>query len=329
MSPRNRTFTAGEAFIRSNNTYTLNFSNAISPIGYDYNPTVIYQQDGFGFGSGILFWARPTIQNDSASTRSIGPWVGFGGQPVYQANGGTFTGQAADFVSNATFNRINSGTLSFSNHFQFWAQGGTVGTGATVTNRYGFYASGGLISGTLTSEAGFVSTALTGTNKTHVLLGTGTIPSGNWGIYQSSTETNLFSGDIQLIKEAARTIQIQDSTTSNTAGAALSILSGKGKGTAAGGALNLTGGAADTAGVGGAVNLTGGLGTNLSKGGNINILSGNGFTGGDVKIDVGTRFAGAKILIGTARGVNWFWTGYTNRLDSHWSRYNSRKYRTT
>lgn len=109
--------------------------------------------------------------------------------------------------------------------------------------------------------------------------------------------------NMTLTKEVAATILISDSTTNNTAGAALSITSGKGKGSAAGGALNLTAGASDTAGVGGAVKITAGLGTNLSKGGNVELLSGAGFNGGDVKIDVGGGFAGAKILIGTVRGV--------------------------
>lgn len=300
----NQTYTAAKTLLKSNGTYTVDFANAFSPVAFDFNPTIIFKQNGFVFGSGAMFFGRPVIQNDSGSTRSMGPWLGFASNPTYQANGGTFSGQAIDMVAGATFNRINSGTTSFSNHYNFWAQGGTVDTGATVTNRYGFfYQDVGTINGTLTSSAAFTSNTLNGTNKTHFLMGTSTIPSGTWGIYQASTETNLLSGDLQFIKEAARTIQIQDTTTNNTAGAALSILAGKGKGSAAGGALNLTAGASDTAGLGGAVKVTAGLGTNLSKGGNVEILSGQGFTGGDVKIDVGSGFAGAKVLIGTVRSV--------------------------
>lgn len=212
-----RTFTAQDSIIKASGTYTANYTAALSPAGYDFNSTLIFSQDGFAFGSGIMFYGRPTIQNSSGSTRSIGPWLGVLINPTYQANGGTFSGQAMDFAANAIFNRINSGTLSFTNHYNFWGQGGTVDTGATVTNRYGFYYSdSGTINGTLTSSTAFAANTINGTNKTYLLLGTNTIPSGTWGIYQSSTEANLFNGVIQMANGSASTPSLSYSGDTNT-----------------------------------------------------------------------------------------------------------------
>jgi hypothetical protein len=199
LAPATKTFDANSVLIGVNDQYNLDYVNAASPPGFDYSSTLVYSQNGWSFGSGIGFWMRPVITNNSASTRTIGPWIGYGSQTTYQANGGSLSGQAIDYFAQATFNRINSGTVSFSNHYNFWAQGGTVATGATVTNRYGFFfQETGTINGTLTSEAAFVSATLGGTNKTHVLLGTSTIPSGSYGIYQSSTEANLLNGETTI-----------------------------------------------------------------------------------------------------------------------------------
>lgn len=163
-----------------------------------------------------------------------------------------------------------------------------------------------VIDGNGYSNTGLIITGIAGTNKTHVLLGTSTIPSGTWGIYQASTETNFFSGDINFVKETARTIQIADTTTAATAGAALTLLGAKGSNTTsgAGGAINITGGDGRQGNsAGGAVNHTGGTGVGLAAGGAVNIKGGNGFIGGNILIDVGGGFAGAVMKIGSVNAT--------------------------
>lgn len=87
---------------------------------------------------------------------------------------------------------------------------------------------------------------------------------GNSTLGDAATDTITFTGQlssaITFVKEVARTIQIADSETANTAGAALTIKGALGLGTGNGGALNVTGGTGGTSNlaVGGAVNLTGG-----------------------------------------------------------------------
>lgn len=315
ISSTNRTITATQTLINYDPTIDVNYTNAGMPLGFAYSPTATFSQNGYAFGAGIGFYMHPLIQNSSGSTRTIGPFLGTAVQNRYQADGGSLTVNADfPFIAQSTFSRINSGALTVSLAGMFYSGGYTIGAGTTVTTFSDFLITEGSNSGTLTTHIGLNIPSLTAaTNNTAILMGTAT--TGNWGIYQSTTVPNLFSGDINFIKEAARTVQIQDSTTANTVGAALSILSGKGKGTAAGGALNLTAGAADTAGIGGAVKITSGLGANLSKGGNIEILTGTGFTGGDVKIDVGGGFAGAKVLVGTVRNVP---TGFIQATPTAW-----------
>lgn len=69
-------------------------------------------------------------------------------------------------------------------------------TGA-LTNYYGLQALGLTGAGTVTSQAGVnVSGFTKGTNNTEILLGTTTIPSGNFGIYQSDSNQNVFGGKV-------------------------------------------------------------------------------------------------------------------------------------
>lgn len=76
------------------------------------------------------------------------------------------------------------------------------GTDPVITNAYGFIANDvydGSDSGSLTSLAGMAISDFTiGTNKTQLLLGTTTIPSGDYAIYSASNKDSYFDGDIDL-----------------------------------------------------------------------------------------------------------------------------------
>lgn len=85
-------------------------------------------------------------------------------------------------------------------------------TGTTTTSLPGIYIESGTASGTVTnayglqvgslqgtSQAGLAVTNLTtGTNNTQLLLGTSTIPSGNFAAYSSSSNNSYFAGAVGL-----------------------------------------------------------------------------------------------------------------------------------
>lgn len=108
-------------------------------------------------------------------------------------------------------------------------------------------------------------------------------------VFGSTTTTSglvSINGDLYFHKETARTIQVDDTTTAATAGAALSIAAGAGSAT--------------TSGTGGALTLTAGAGrAGISAGGAVNIKGGAGFIGGSILVDVGGGFAGATMKIGS------------------------------
>lgn len=196
LYPTSSTYTASKTMLKANSTYTLDFVNATAPVMISQTATMIFKQNGYGFGSGTLFQSAATYQNDSGTTRTIGPIAALAHAPTVQSNGGTLTlSYDSGFLQNATYNATAAGTTNVTNSIGAWLQGATVGTSTTVTNAYGILADyTNTVSGTLTSYAAFVSNTLAGTNKTRILLGTATIPSGTWGIYQSSTERNYFAG---------------------------------------------------------------------------------------------------------------------------------------
>lgn len=79
----------------------------------------------------------------------------------------------------------------------------TVARGLTVTNST-------LNSQTLTGQAGVAVANLTaGVNNTHILIGTTTPPSGNWGIYNSSTNPSYHAGFLTLGSTTATNARLQ------------------------------------------------------------------------------------------------------------------------
>lgn len=134
-------------------------------------------------------------------------------------------------------------------------------------------------------------------------------------VFGSTTTTSglvSINGDLYFHKETARTIQVDDTTTAATAGAALSIAAGAGSATTSGtgGALTLTAGAgrAGNSG-GGAITLTGGVGVGLSVGGNVTLVGGAALTGGSVVLDGGSGVANGRVKLATTRGLVSFGSG--------------------
>jgi len=74
-------------------------------------------------------------------------------------------------------------------------------TSGTITNAYGVQLAAPyeFSAGSITNWAGFASAAPTAaTNNTEVLLGTTTVPAGNYSIYSSSAQPSVFTGPLRL-----------------------------------------------------------------------------------------------------------------------------------
>lgn len=203
-----RTYTATPVLYEmgggSGRTHTLNFANA-NFLALRHNPTWVLQQSAFGFGLGNLFANQSIIKNANAVAANFAPFFPFIDQATYRADAETISftlDTTYSFVSNPKLDTINSGAISVVNFPQFDAQF-IVNSGATVTNRYGFRANAPTVNGTLTSQAGIAIAGLSNaTNNTSVLIGTTTIPSGNYAIYSSSTNASSFAGDVSVPDEA-------------------------------------------------------------------------------------------------------------------------------
>lgn len=84
------------------------------------------------------------------------------------------------------------------------ANGSNASLGSTVTSIIGIKVDTPFNTGTnpltITGNAGIVvdSIGTVGTNNTYLLLGTATIPTGNWGIYNASTYDNYINGNVGI-----------------------------------------------------------------------------------------------------------------------------------
>ena len=187
-----------------NGQITHNFANIIPGYRVNVAETHIMQQ-GPSFTTGAIFAAQSTIKNHTGYTGAFVAPAAFFAQNTYIADTtASSTVMHYDFASSPIFDVANGGTLTVANLWQHYA-GATVNTGATVTARHGFAAFDKTGSGSITSQVGFTSnlTSSGATNTTHLLMGTTTPPSGNFGIYQSDTFVNRLNGGLRFaIREA-------------------------------------------------------------------------------------------------------------------------------
>lgn len=124
--------------------------------------------------SGLLSSSAIGATNNASSTSALG-LVGVGGTTSTEA------GALGTYANESTF-RASIVNLA---------------TGFTVTNAYGFYLPTLVNLGTITNAAGIAIRAIgVATNNTALLLGTVAIPSGNYGIYNTSTNPNYFAGNL-------------------------------------------------------------------------------------------------------------------------------------
>jgi hypothetical protein len=168
----------------------------------------------------IMLTSSPAT-NSSAGSRSLFM------RHLLNASGINFTASAQNGPTSAWYeNRIiNAGTITsiLGAFFSGCLLGGDAASCGTVTNAVGirsmgfnsfsnaltpictnsraFYAHNTAKgTATLTNQVGLNVEALTSaTNNTAILLGTTSIPSGNFAIYSAGTETSYFAGSIQLV----------------------------------------------------------------------------------------------------------------------------------
>ncbi|HEU02481.1 hypothetical protein LCGC14_0273670 [marine sediment metagenome] len=142
LIPTSRTFTSAVNKIQFGNgaVFTLDFPSATAAAALLVNPTIIYQQDGGGFGSGLVVNHSAIYEGGPAgSTRFIGPIFTFVHQPTFRANGAGSTvnhSQGRDFLSQP-IHRVDGGATAY-NMTGIWTQlfcSGQVRTGATMTFR--------------------------------------------------------------------------------------------------------------------------------------------------------------------------------------------------
>lgn len=105
---------------------------------------------------------------------------------------------ATAYGATATVTNESTGTITSA--IALRAAIGVLNAGATITSAYGIYADAvSYTAGTLTSIAQVAIVAPgQGTNRTNLLIGTATIPSGTWNIYSTSTEPSYFAGRVVM-----------------------------------------------------------------------------------------------------------------------------------
>jgi hypothetical protein len=149
-----------------------------------------------GGGTSATYFASETIRN-SVGYAALVDRRGFYSNINYIADTtASVFSLNTDMTSAPVYSRVSGGTMLWTMiHF---AAAGTNGAGCTSLGRAGFLTSDMTNSGTVSSQAGFVSniTSSGASSNTHLLMGTSTFPPGNFGICQSDTFVNRFNSGI-------------------------------------------------------------------------------------------------------------------------------------
>lgn len=183
----------------------------------------------YGINTGQT-WANTGAQNigilssnTSYSTSSTAnALVGLYSQPqVGNLNTANWTQGTYTLLGVYADHRIVSGaTGTISNVVGLYSRFLNNSSTASVTNNFGVKIGNPVAVGTITSNAGLcVDTQSTATNNTGLLLGTATIPSGQFGIYQNDTNLNSFNGSI--LCNSISPVQILAAADTGAAGAVI------------------------------------------------------------------------------------------------------------
>lgn len=176
-------------------TWTLN-TTVSAVFALTFNPVLSFQTNGNAFVPTFLFNAQPTIQA-AASVTNFGTFMTLNSQPIFDPVDNTVT--ALNMVTlqhQPDFRRTGSGGLTVTQDRAINVAG-ILNAGATVSRRVGVETGAYTTKlGTLTAQAAFIANfnSSQATDTTQLLIGTATIPSGNYGIYQGGTLENRLNG---------------------------------------------------------------------------------------------------------------------------------------
>jgi hypothetical protein len=178
--------------ITETSTATSGITNSGIQVNYLANPAASSSARYHAF-RGTANYSSSSNLTDANALRGF-----FTGVVMDAAGTGTVTGAQglqAVINSNSSGGTLTTGVVV--DTLVFLSSGSTL----NMTNLHMLKASAKLGPGTLnlTNLSGVTIESMSaGTNNVHLLIGTSTIPSGNWGIYNSSTNNNYFNGNISI-----------------------------------------------------------------------------------------------------------------------------------
>lgn len=217
--PNNVTYTTTSlpSNIIWNNIQTINAAGGTAPAAIDYVGVMQAQQSLSGFGAGILFAARATLKNVSGVTANLAGFHSYSNQTVYQAdNANIIAGFTIGFLSQPSFNRINSGTITQGEYHGFYGVG-TIGAGATLTNFKHILLLNPTVNGTLENLYGAEIASQTSGSVLNVGLAIGTSTTVALWLGHTTTSTTESGGivfgsgrDVNLYRSAANTLKTDD-----------------------------------------------------------------------------------------------------------------------
>lgn len=199
-------------WIYKSDTLNLTGTQAFST----FRDTTIYNNTTGAQGTLNSIIAVPKL--NATGTGSFGTVRTFNGSPTVQA---TNTGNITSIIPFLSAPAVTAGaTGTISNIFGISIQGTNSSSTNTVTNWYGVQVSPTQAAGTLTNYAGVAIAAkpAAATNSSLVLIGQTTIPSGTYGIYNSSTADNYIAGNVGIGSSpvAGRTFETSKNVTGAT-----------------------------------------------------------------------------------------------------------------
>ena len=181
-------YTAREAMrITSGGSIGIGITNPGASLDINGNENISYSTANNSDNNGIAVNATQSVAV-AHTLRGLNLSADFSG------TSGTLTGlNGLDFTVKASG---SGGTVTSMNGISAW---GVISTGATVSTLKLVNIYSPTISGTVTSMAGLSMNEITGaTNNTDALIGTSSVPAGNFAIYNASVRNNYFAGNVGI-----------------------------------------------------------------------------------------------------------------------------------
>jgi len=195
-----------DAFIHITDDHTWNYlvstflgNKLILPPVVRFSGVQTIQQSMFALGGGFLFWANPTITNDSSMSPDLAGIYTLVDQANYIAdtNSCNLVGAVYSLYSAPVLGIANGGTLAGSGaSLRSVISAPTINSGATIGTRAALEAKDTAGTGGPTKQAGVIVNALVNGVSANVgiLLGGASLPTGNYTIYQSDENIARYNG---------------------------------------------------------------------------------------------------------------------------------------